>query len=214
MTSRELLINGAEQLGIILTIEQVNSLFIYLAELKKWNHKMNLTAIRGERDIIIKHVLDSLSYLRGFAPSPEQRLLDIGSGAGFPAIPIKITHPEIEVVLVESIRKKAGFLRHVIRTMRLANIEVVDKRIEELSKKYHEAFDIVTARAFAEMKSVISAGLPYLKSDGLFVLSRGPNEIISNQDLEGSSVVLQKRMAFSLPHSDYQRVIWVLKKRS
>jgi 16S rRNA (guanine527-N7)-methyltransferase len=98
--------------------------------------------------------------------------------------------------------------------MRLANIEVVDKRIEELSKKYHEAFDIVTARAFAEMKSVISAGLPYLKSDGLFVLSRGPNEIISNQDLEGSSVVLQKRMAFSLPHSDYQRVIWVLKKRS
>lgn len=212
MTPRQLLINGAEQLGIALTIEQVSSVFIYLAELKKWNQKMNLTAIRDEQDIIIKHILDSLSYLHGFDPERSQRLLDIGSGAGFPAIPIKITHPEIEVILVESIKKKASFLRHIIRTLKLAKAEVIDKRIEDLSKEYHEVIDIITARAFADMKSVVSAGLPFLKPGGLMVLSRGPKEMVSKQDLEASSVSLEKRLEFSLPHSDYQRAIWVFKK--
>ena len=212
MTPRQLLISGAEQLGIALTIEQVNSLFIFLAELKKWNQKMNLTAIRDEQDIIIKHVLDSLSYLRGFDPVRSQLLLDIGSGAGFPAIPIKISHPEIEVILVESIKKKASFLRHIIRTLKLAHIEVIDKRIEDLSKTYHEGIDIITARAFADMKSLVSTGAPFLKPGGLMVLSRGPTEMLGTKDMEGDPVTLEKRLEFSLPHSDYQRAIWVFKK--
>jgi 16S rRNA (guanine527-N7)-methyltransferase len=212
VTPRELLINGAKQLGLALTIEQVNSLFIYLAELKKWNQKMNLTAIRDEQDIIIKHVLDSLSYLRGFDPAPSQRLLDIGSGAGFPAIPIKITHPEIEVILVESIKKKASFLRHIIRILKLVNIKVIDKRIEDLSKTYHGIIDIVTARAFADMKEAISAGSPFLKPDGLMVLSRGPKELIREPDLVASSIALEKRLEFSLPYSDNQRALWVFMK--
>jgi 16S rRNA (guanine527-N7)-methyltransferase len=212
MIQRALLINGAEQLSIALTIEQVNSLFIYLAELKKWNQKMNLTAIRDEQDIIIKHVLDSLSYLRGFDTARSQRLLDIGSGAGFPAIPIKITHPEIAIILVESIKKKASFLRHIIRTLKLANVEVIDKRIEDLSKTYHGVIDIITARAFADMKSVVSTGLPFLKPGGLMVLSRGPKEMLSTKELEEYPVTLEKRLEFSLPHSDYQRALWVFKK--
>jgi 16S rRNA (guanine527-N7)-methyltransferase len=212
VTPRQLLIKGAEQLGIALTIEQVNSLFIYLAELKKWNQKMNLTAISDEQDIIIKHALDSLSYLRGFDPARSQRLLDIGSGAGFPAIPIKIIHPEIEVILVESIKKKASFLRHIIRTLKLANIEVIDKRIEDLSKTYHEVIDIITARAFANMKSVVSTGLPFLKPGGLMVLSRGPKEMLGTKDLKEHSVTLEKRLEFSLPYSEYQRALWVFKK--
>ncbi|HET7318364.1 MAG TPA: RsmG family class I SAM-dependent methyltransferase, partial [Nitrospirota bacterium] len=95
MTPRELLITGAKELGIDLSVEQVNSLFIYLAELKKWNRKINLTAIRDERDVIIKHVLDSLSYIRGFGQTERVRLLDMGSGAGFPALPIKVVRPGI-----------------------------------------------------------------------------------------------------------------------
>ena len=132
MTPRELLITGANELGIELSVEQVNSLFIYLAELKKWNKKINLTAIRDERDMIVKHVLDSLSYIKGFDPTAGQMLLDMGSGAGFPAFPIKVARPEISVTLVESVKKKASFLRHIIRTLELTGAEVIDKRTEEL----------------------------------------------------------------------------------
>jgi 16S rRNA (guanine527-N7)-methyltransferase len=214
VTPRELLIKGAEELRITLTVEQVNSLFIYLAELKKWNQKINLTAIRDERDIIIKHILDSLSYLSGFNPAQSQKLFDIGSGAGFPAMPIKIVHPEIAVTLVESIKKKATFLRHIIRTLNITGVEVIDTRIEELSINYHGAFDIVTARAFADMSSAISKGSPFLKSGGLVVLSRGPKESLSKQELEASGVTLEKRLEFYLPQSDYKRAIWVLKKRT
>ena len=212
MTQRELLIGGAEQLGITLNIEKINLLFVYLAELKKWNKKINLTAITDEQDVIIKHVLDSLSYLLGFDPSKPQKLLDLGSGAGFPAIPIKIAHPGITMTLVESTQKKAAFLRHVIRTLKLAGIEVVDKRIEEMSKIYNEAFNIVIARAFADMKIAITSGRPFLRTGGVIILSRGPKETLNMQDLEENMMILQKREEFSLPYSDYQRALWVFQK--
>ena len=200
MTQRELLIGGAEQLGIIdLNVEKINSIFIYLAELKKWNQKINLTAIKNEQDIIIKHVLDSLSYLLGFNPSNPQRLLDIGSGAGFPAVPIKITHPRIAVTLVESTKKKAAFLRHIIRILKLASIEVIDKRIEDMSTTYHASFDVVTARAFADMKSAISSGGPFLKPGGIIILSRGPHDILKIEDWQEYPMVLVKREECSLP---------------
>src|SRR5512142_15828 len=131
MTPRELLITGAKELGIDLSVEQVNSLFIYLAELKKWNRKINLTAIRDERDIVIKHVLDSLTYLAGFEHASGLRIMDIGSGAVFPAIPIKIVRSDVNFVLVESVGKKASFLRHVIRTLGLGSIEVIDQHTDQ-----------------------------------------------------------------------------------
>ena len=212
MTSRELLITGAEQLGIVLTGEQVNSFFIYLTELKKWNQKMNLTAIRDERDMIIKHILDSLSYLRGLDTTQSKRLLDIGSGAGFPALPIKIAHPGISTILVESIKKKASFLRHILRKLKLDEVEVVDKRVETLFDIYKAAFDIVTVRALTDIKSAISVGSAFLKPGGLIILSRGPEEFLNKQDLIKLPVTLEKRLEFSLPLSDYKRALWVFKK--
>jgi 16S rRNA (guanine527-N7)-methyltransferase len=212
MTPRELLITGAEELGIVLTVEQVNSLFIFLAELKKWNNRINLTAIKGERDFVIKHVLDSLSHVKGFSPSPGLKLMDIGSGAGFPAIPIKIAHPGITVTLVESVKKKASFLRHAVRTLVLAGAEVLDERTEELSDSYHGIFDIVTARAFADMKTALASGAPFLKPGGLMVLSRGPEESIGENEPADHGVILDKKIALVLPHSDYKRVIWVFKR--
>jgi 16S rRNA (guanine527-N7)-methyltransferase len=209
---RDLFITGAKELGITLSIEQVNSFFIYFAELSKWNRKINLTTIQEERDTVIKHGLDSLSYLKGFFPVPGMSLLDMGSGAGFPALPIKIVHPEIAVTLVESVKKKASFLRHIIRTLKLPGTTVIDKRTEELSDSHHAALDVVTARAFANMKSALSAGLPFLKPNGLMVLSRGPEETISEQELTSAGVSLEKRILLTLPHSDYKRAIWVFKK--
>jgi 16S rRNA (guanine527-N7)-methyltransferase len=209
---RELLNNGAEKLGISLSVEQTNTVFIYLAELKKWSKKINLTAIKDERDVVIKHVLDSLSYIYGFTPSPGLRLLDMGSGAGFPALPIKIAFPGISISMVESVKKKASFLRHIIRTLKLTETAVIDTRMEEISTEFLSTFDIVTARAFSDMKSAILEGMPLLKPGGLMVLSRGPEETINEQDLVRAGVSLESRLDLILPYSDYKRTIWVFKK--
>jgi 16S rRNA (guanine527-N7)-methyltransferase len=212
VTPRELLNNGAKKLGISLSVEQTNTVFIYLSELKKWSQKINLTAIKDERDIIIKHVLDSLSYLYGFTPAPGLKLLDMGSGAGFPALPIKIACPGISITMVDSVKKKAAFLRHIIRTLKLTETAVIDTRTEELSAHFFSTFDIVTARAFADMKSAIAEGTPLLKPGGLMVLSRGPDETINEQDLVRTGVTLESRTDLTLPYSDYERAIWVFKK--
>ncbi len=212
MNPRELLISGARDLGIDLSAGQVDSVFVYLTELKKWNRKINLTAIREERDIIIKHMLDSLSHIRGFNPAPGLKLLDMGSGAGFPALPIKIVRPEISITLVESVKKKASFLRHIVRTLKMTGVEVIDKRTDELPLSFHATCDVVTARAFADMNVALSAGTPFLKPGGLMVLSRGSEETISGRDTEKAGVSLEKRIELTLPHSDYKRAIWVFQK--
>jgi 16S rRNA (guanine527-N7)-methyltransferase len=213
VTPREILRTGAEELGIALTSERINSLFIYLAELKKWNRKINLTAITEDRDMVIKHVLDSLSYLKGFSPAPGLRLLDMGSGAGFPALPLKIAFPEIAVTLVESAKKKASFLRHIMRTLKLTGAEIIDTRAEELPSSLCAVFDVVTARAFADMERVLSLGVPFLKQGGLMVLSRGPEEAVEEPALAKAGVYLKKRIEQTLPHSNYKRAIWIFKKQ-
>jgi 16S rRNA (guanine527-N7)-methyltransferase len=211
VTPRELLISGAAELSVALSTEQANSVFIFLTELKKWNQKINLTAIRDERDIVIKHVLDSLAYIKGLASSSGLQLLDMGSGAGFPAIPIKLVRPDIMVTMVEAVKKKASFLRHIIRMLKLTGIEVQDKRTEQIPNSCYDSFDVVTARAFADMDRAIISGRPFLKRGGFLVLSRGPEENIDQQRLEKYGMELDKRIDLVLPFSDYRRAIWILK---
>ena len=136
----------------------------------------------------------------------------MGSGAGFPAIPIKIAYPGIAVTLVESAKKKASFLRHVIRTLQLSDAEVLDIRTEELPVSRHGSYDVVTARAFADMNLALAAGTILLQAGGLMVLSRGPEESITEQELTRAGVILNKKIELTLPHSDYKRAIWILKK--
>ena len=209
---KQLLVKGAGELGIELSDSQVDACFLYLSELKKWNRKINLTAIRDDRDIIIKHFLDSFSFLRGFMPREGLRLLDMGSGAGFPALPVKIAHGEIEITMVESVKKKASFLRHIIRTLDLKGVEVLDKRTDGLPDAFHGRYDVVTARAFARMEAALAAGVGFLKAGGLMVLSRGPEEKIEAQELPKAGVTLEARTELKLPLSDYRRVIWVFRK--
>jgi 16S rRNA (guanine527-N7)-methyltransferase len=212
MTPRDLLITGAKELGVELSAGQIDSIFLYLDELKKWNRKINLTAIRDDRDVVIKHVLDSLSYIKGL-PSPSgQRLLDMGSGAGFPAIPIKLVLPELSVTMVEAVKKKGSFLRHMIRTLKLSEIDVQDRRTEELPDSFKMSYDIVTARAFADMAVAVKTGLPFLKAGGVMVLSRGPEEAIDEQELAGFGIELKNKIELTLPLSDYRRAIWIWKR--
>lgn len=136
----------------------------------------------------------------------------MGSGAGFPALPIKVIKPDISVTLVESVKKKASFLRHVIRTLGLAGAEVIDKRIEEIENSSWSLYDVVTARAFATMGAALAAGAPFLRTGGLMVLSRGPEETISEKEFRNTGVHVEKKIELTLPHSDYKRAIWVFKK--
>ena len=214
MNLEEILNTGAEQFGLHLSKGQVEHSFVYLSELRKWNRKINLTAISEDRDIVIKHFLDSLSLAAAFTPGEGMSLFDMGSGAGFPALPLKIISPELSVTLVESVKKKASFLRHIVRTLRLDRVEVVDRRMEELPKTYRRRFDVVTARAFGDVKRTLAAGMPFLRTGGIMVLSRGPAEDKGEEIVLKQGFSLDQKMMITLPHSDFKRAVWVVRKGS
>jgi len=173
MNPEELLSKGALEIGSPCSKKEIKEFMIFLSELKKWNKTYNLTALKTDKDIIIKHFLDSLLYLKAF-PEGRLRVADAGSGAGFPGIPIKIISPDKNVALIESSRKKATFLRHIIRLLKLTEISVIEERIENLGDEYKKSFDIVVSRATFKIKDFIALASPYLKENGLLVLSKGP----------------------------------------
>lgn len=168
-----LLRDGASQLGLELTQKAVDDFLIYLRELKAWNRKMNLTSIDDDRGIVIRHFLDSFTAHALFKGA--ERLLDMGAGAGFPGIPLKILMPCLDVVLIDSVEKKVHFMRHVIRALGLKGIEAMSGRVEDPSMiKRIPPFDIVISRAFTELKNFIPLALPYLKAGGKIVAVKGP----------------------------------------
>jgi 16S rRNA (guanine527-N7)-methyltransferase len=207
----ELLSEGAGYLGLILTDPKSDQCSRYISELMRWNRKINLTSITNDREVIIKHFLDSFSFCKGFDPQPGLRLLDLGSGAGFPALPIKVLFPDISVALIESNKKKSSFLRHIIRTLNLSGVEVIEMRAESLPDLHLHRYDIITSRAFADMVTILNTGAKYLKRGGLIVLSRGPEETLSEDIIGSAGLVLDSRIDLTLPFSDYRRAIWIFR---
>ena len=214
MTLRRTLIEGSSVFGIVLNEKQADAFLVYLVELEKWNRKMSLTAIHGEQEVIVKHFLDSLSFVRGFDPVPGSRILDMGSGAGFPGLPLKIAFPDLRMTLVESVQKKASFLRHMVRTLALDGVDVVDKRTEELGEGYKGSYDVVTARAFASIENALREGAPFLRERGVMVLSRGPAETAKEKDASAAGMAVENHLELALPFSGDRRAIWVFRKKS
>lgn len=210
---RKLLMTGAEELGRPLTSGQADQCLAYLAELRKWNRKINLTAIRDDREAVIKHFLDSFSYLVVLAERPAGALVDMGSGAGFPALPIKIAVPELSVTLVESVKKKASFLRHIVRTLQLPGTEVLNLRTSELPAHVLASFDLATARAFADMETALREGSRLLRPEGTLVLSRGPDEKVTEEQIENAGMQMLARKSLELPFSRDPRSLWVFRKK-
>lgn len=173
---KDLLYKGLDELAIPFSTSQVRAFITYLVELKKWNRAHNLTSLRSDEDIIVKHFLDSLLYLRAFPPKTSGlRIADVGTGAGFPGIPVKIMKPEIDVTLLEPSRKKTAFLRHLSRKLDLKNgLTVLDARIEHLGKSYEKAFDTIVSRATFSLVDFIKTARPYVTISGRLVLSKGP----------------------------------------
>jgi 16S rRNA (guanine527-N7)-methyltransferase len=176
MTPEELLKKGFYDLGISISPEQVHAFLIFLAQLKKWNRAYSLTSLNKDEDIIVKHFLDSALYLKAVPGSVKNRkLADIGTGAGFPGIPIKILHPETDINLVEPSRKKAAFLRHMLRTLQLKEgMNVLEKRIETLGERYKQNFDFIVSRATFTIEDFLEKACPFLRKNGRLVLSKGP----------------------------------------
>lgn len=166
-----LLLRCSEELGLNLDANALRCFCVFADELKKWNRKMNLTAIRDDRDIVIKHFADSLTLI-GFLRE-SGTLLDVGSGGGFPAIPLKIMLPRLSVVSVDAVEKKILFQRHVARLLRFSDFTALHARGEELVTDYAAGFDWVVSRAFSDLPRFASLAIPLVGASGRIIAMKG-----------------------------------------
>ena len=162
---------------IELSAEKLAQLDTLVAELLLWNEKTNLTAIREAKDVWIKHILDSLTILP-VLPESAFTMIDIGSGAGFPGLPLKIARPDADIIFLEAVRKKTDFIDHIIEKLGLTEAQTANRRAEDLGrdKDYREQFDVATARAVAYLPTLVEYALPFLKEGGIFIAQKGFNE--------------------------------------
>ena len=160
--------------GHPLSPAQLDQFAVYAAELRRWNERVNLTAIADETGIVTRHFLDSLRCAQSWGSAP-QNLVDIGAGAGFPGLPLKILRPELQLTLVESIAKKAAFLRHMAEMLGLTNVEIVVARAEAAGRDpaQREHYDVAVARAVAELRVLAEYCLPLCRVGGRFLAPKG-----------------------------------------
>ena len=165
------------QHGFSLTNSQVSLFTIYWENLKLWNSKINLTSIRDDHEIIMKHFLDSVAVLNYFVVQENDLVVDVGSGAGFPGIPIKILRPSLDLTLVESVSKKASFLKFLKTRLGLENTKIINLRAEEIVKlgQHRKNYDLVLTRYIASISDSIDYCLPLLKPSGNWVAFKSGN---------------------------------------
>ncbi len=168
---------GAKKLGLHLNSNQLDQFQIFYQELLDWNRRMNLTAITGYEEVQIKHFLDSLTVTLAWQQpitNADFRLIDVGTGAGIPGIPLKIVLPNIKLVLLEATAKKAAFLCHITHKLELDNVEIVVGRAEEIAHltKYRERFDMVLSRGVAPLPTLVELTLPFCAIGGSFIAQK------------------------------------------
>ena len=170
----DMLLNTARAWGLRLDQRQIEQFARYSAELRAWNARVNLTAITDEEGIVARHFLDSLRCALSWGDAPSS-LIDIGSGAGFPGLPLKILRPELRVALVESVSKKAAFLRHMITVLDLRDVTVLTARAETVGRdpQHREQYDVVTARAVAKLATLAEYCLPLCRVHGRVLAPKG-----------------------------------------
>jgi 16S rRNA (guanine527-N7)-methyltransferase len=212
MKPEEMLYEGASGLGVELSAGESALFMRYLDELKVWNSKINLTGLTNDRDIIINHFLDSLSAHRFVGEGT--RLLDIGSGAGFPGIPLKIVSPALDITLLDSSHKKVMFMREIVRTLGLERISAVCGRAEDDGNGIErQFFDRVITRAVGQISDMLRISAPYLSPGGRIILMRGRRGGAewkhSEDQLKGMFRLIERR-EFTLPFGGQSRVIFAV----
>ena len=215
---RELARVAESLFGLRLSDEQLRAFGLYARELLAWNQRVNLTAITKPHEIEVKHFLDSLSCLLALKPRAGDQLVDVGSGAGFPGIPLKIGCPQIQVVLVESIGKKAEFCRHIVQMLGLEGVEVIQARAELIgrSAEHRGRYDWAVARAVARLPVLLEVLLPLLRVGGVAIAQKGeggPAEATKAQPaLQMLGGELQQVLPVELPEAGETRYLIVVNK--
>lgn len=216
----EIFNEGLKELNISLSNEQIDQFIKYYEYLVEKNKVMNLTAITEFEDVIVKHFLDSLSLIKAVDLNElgEVSLIDIGTGAGFPGIPLKIAYPEVNILLVDSLNKRINFLKEVIELLGLEKIVAIHGRSEELGVKpeYREQYDFCVSRAVANLSSLSELCLPFVKVGGSFISYKAGD---SDEEIEEAKTAIKilggnikERIPFTVPNSDITRKFVVIEK--
>lgn len=213
---RELMCSYGRQIDIEFNDKQLSQFYEYMNLLLEWNEKINLTAITEPKEVILKHFIDSLTINKYI--ENNKSIADVGTGAGFPGIPLKIYRPDLNVTLVDSLNKRINFLNEVIAKLDLKDISTVHSRIEDFGKdkNYREKVDYVTARAVANLTTLSEYLLPIAKVSGKCICMKGNDvkeEIADSEnaiDLLGGKI--QKVDSFELPNSDISRNVIIINK--
>lgn len=212
---RKILVLAAAEIGIDLPKDRLALLETYRETLLIWNSKMNLVSLRSEIDLPVRHIIDSLTLLP-FLPAGPASLLDIGSGAGFPAIPLKLFRADLHFILLEASRKKCSFLKEVIRKLGLKDIEVMNCRLESLPTKSPPfGFDVIVSRATFKMKDLVEGALPLLKPGGILAAMKGPGleeETAALDSIKTFNFRIVKVHSFPLPLTGDRRCIVLVDK--
>ena len=203
------------QYHIQLSDKQLQQFETYFHMLVEWNEKMNLTNITEKEDVYLKHFYDSLT-LAFYHPLENQHICDIGAGAGFPSIPLKIVYPNIKVTIVDSLNKRITFLNALFEALGLEGVEAISARAEEYCQDHRESFDIVTARAVARFEILDELCLPLVKPNGYFIALKGSSGQEEFEIAKGGITKLGGKLerveAFNLPQHDDQRMNFYIKK--
>lgn len=204
-----------QKLSINITQDQLNKFEKYKDLLKEYNKKFNLTSILNDEDIYLKHFYDSLCLLKIEEIKNVKSVLDVGTGAGFPGIPLAIILNDVNINLLESNTKKCGFLQIVKETLNLNNITIINERAEIYAKKVREKYDIVTSRAVSNLKILLELEIPLLKVNGLFIPLKAniEEEIdLSKYMLQELSCKIEEILNYNLPKENSKRSILKIKK--
>jgi len=210
---RDLIVKGAGQLGVTVTADHLRQFALFASELVRWNAKANLTRILSPRDMALKHFVDSLAAVS--LMETGKAVLDIGSGAGFPGIVLKILCPGIAMTLIDAVGKKVGFQRHVIRQLGLCAIEALHVRAEDLARQKTGAFDVAVCRALADVDRFWRLAAPMLRPGGMAVAYKGKiseAELAAIRPASGQAAPQVAVRSYRLPLDGSQRTLVVLVK--
>ena len=212
--NKEKFIEELKKINITLTSEQLDMLEKYYEVLIEENKKYNLTAITKKEDVYLKHFYDSLTLVK-IIDLDNQSLCDIGTGAGFPGMVLKIAFPNLKITLVDSTEKKCTFLKNLIEMLKLKDIEVINRRAEIYSKETREKYDIVTSRAVAPLKHLLEYSIPLVKVNGIYIAMKGNirEEVLGIETYEQKlNIQEEKILTFNLPIEESIRTLIKYKK--